>query len=224
MGLPRKIALTGGLLIAAIVGVAILAKKTNILQGVTKGLSNIGTSLGTGLGQGFQNLGTGFIGGITGIGQNQAASNWLSNQAGLQDLLKGINPFEDSRVTQAYGLGSAGAASAASTTVTPASRENSDYVGQTINISSGVRKTSPTTIVSATPVIVQTGLKSIPTVDIRTSSGFFSQSLESRLKAGQAAVKNYVAPKPSAAKAVTGGSRPANTSSNSKTLTKAIRR
>lgn len=226
MGLPRKIALTGGLLIAAIVGVAILAKKTNILSGITTGLSNIGSSLGLGVGTGVRNFGTGVIGGFTGIGQKQAGANLTSNFAGLRDLLSGINPFEDPQVQAAYGDtgDSAGAAAASNTTVVPGSREYSDLSGRVLNISTGARTTKPATIVSSNPIAVSINSgKPIQTVDIRTSSGFFAQPLAARLQAGQQAVKNYVAPKPTAAKAVTGGSRPANTSSASKSLTKSKR-
>lgn len=234
MGLPKKIALTGGLLIGSIVLVAVLAKKTNILSGVKTGLSNIGSSLGTGLGQGFQNLGTGFWGGLTGIGQQAAGSNWLSNQAGLQDLLKGLNPFADPLVQQAYGEvspGAAGAAAAASgQTVTPSAREYSDLVGKTVNISSKSVQNAllyggrmPTQIVSAKPISISlNGGKPIQTVDIKTSSGYFSKTtLAERIQDAQKAVKNYVPPKPTANKAPTGGSRPAPSSSNKNTTYKA---
>lgn len=234
MGLPRKIALTGGLLIGSIVLIAVLAKKTNILAGVKTGLSNIGSSLGTGLGQGFQNLGTGFWGGLTGIGQQAAGSNWLSNQAGLQDILKGLNPFADPLVQQAYGEVSpsaAGAAAAAGdTTITPSAREYSDLVGQTIIVKTptqgGYKSYSQQQIVSAKPISISlNGSKPIQTVDIKTSTGYFSRpgsdTLAERIQDAQKAVKNYVAPKPTANKAPTGGSRPAPTSSNKTTTYKA---
>ncbi len=237
MGLPKKIALTGGLLIGSIVLIAVLAKKTNILSGVKTGLSNIGSSLGTGLGQGIQNLGTGFWGGLTGIGQQAAGSNWLSSRAGLEDLLKGLNPFADPRVLQAYGEVSpdaAGAgAAAADTTVTPSAREYSDLVGQTVNIKSSSLSNAflyggrvPTQIVSAKPISISlNGGKPIQTVDIKTSSGYFSRpnsdTLAERIQDAQKAVKNYVAPKPTANKAPTGGSRPAPSSSNKNTTFKA---
>ena len=140
MGLARKIAVSGVGITAAIIIVAILAKKTNLLEGVKSGLANIGSSLGSGLGQGLRNLGTGFVGDFTGIGQTQAGNNLLSNFAGLNDLLRGINPFADPNVQQAYAQaplgGSSGSGSpptADNIVVNQANRETIDKANVILN-------------------------------------------------------------------------------------------
>jgi len=66
MGLARKIAFTGIGSVVALVAVILIAQKTDILNKITSGLGNLGSSLGSGFGIGTRNAGAGFLYGLGG--------------------------------------------------------------------------------------------------------------------------------------------------------------
>lgn len=139
-GLPSKILGLGFGSIAAILAIAIIARKTNLGVGFSKGLGQAGSYLGTGIAGAIKGIGTGFVGSFLPGGQTQAEKNIVSNVAGFTDLFKGVNPFTDPQVQAAYAdpftgpqanqLGGSLGGSVASTPndiiITPANRETAD--------------------------------------------------------------------------------------------------
>ncbi len=233
MGLPRRIALTGGLTIGAIIAVAYLASKTDILQKFAGGLSSIGKYVGLGVGEGVANIPRGVTQGFANVfgeagkedplGLKKAYNDWLNSMgiATPAGITGGVIPSAYAEPQIAGSSGAAGGQAMVDPLITPAVREYEDYLKRTgINTPSYTSKSGLTTIpsyktgvVSAKPITIG----GINTVDIKTTSGSFSKSLTQRLAEAKQATLNY---NKSASKAVTGGARPANTSSN-KTLTKA---
>jgi len=139
-GLPGKILGLGFGSIAAILAIAIIARKTNLGVGFAKGLGQAGSYLGTGIAGAIKGIGTGFVGSFLPGGQTQAEKNIVSNVAGFTDLFKGVNPFTDPQVQVAYAdpftgpqanqlggsLGGSNAATPNDIIITPANRETAD--------------------------------------------------------------------------------------------------
>lgn len=64
MGLGKSIAIKGGAIIGAILLIAVIASKTDILKKFSSGLGNIGLSIGQGVGLGVANIPKGVLQGV----------------------------------------------------------------------------------------------------------------------------------------------------------------
>lgn len=88
MGLGQRIAFTGGGIIAAILLIAYIATKTDILQRFTQGLKNIGLSIGQGVGGGLANIPRGVIEGSSQSFLEAGNADPLGLKAAWNDFLK----------------------------------------------------------------------------------------------------------------------------------------
>ena len=94
-----KIALSS---IAIVGGLALtfwLAKTTDLAGAIKRASSTLGSTIG----ESVKNVIGGSVEGFTGQPPGTASTNLTSNIAGLTDILKGKNPFENPLVQKAYG-------------------------------------------------------------------------------------------------------------------------
>ncbi len=181
MGLPRKIALTGGLTIAAIIAVAFLASKTDILQKFAGGLSSIGRYVGLGVGEGVANIPRGVTEGFANVFNQAGSQDPLGLKKAYNDWLNSIGIATPAGITggviptAAADLGGS-TLDQDGTIVSPANRETIDIANYVLNKSNEVtQKNIGVSLISYNPastsVIKSVGTPSKPVINITSPKG-----------------------------------------------------
>jgi len=225
MGIGQKIALTGGLSIAAVLALLYVANKTDIFNKFIQGARQTGATLGQALGGGvsefFTNIPGSFFSGTQPSSPTGTGKLGLTPDVAAQNLRDNITigGLLDPLVNWLGGSSGSTQAQTQSqlqdnTVVTPANRENSDYIKDFGNwFTKGFNSLIPSFPSASGEVQKRSALPFIlpqrPHNDTPKFPSYYGSGSSSRNLTPKS-----VTPTISYSKAVTGGNRPAPTSSN----------